>query len=564
MSTPRPTELRRTLLLLAAASVASACVLPWNLDAVTSLDGFTAACRRLGSFLAAFATPDLGLGMLQRCAGLAAETLALAVLGTCLGLAMAYPLALGSCRGLLLADGHHGAVAGPVRRLLLELCRLGLDALRGVPDFLWAIVLANFTGVNPVTGALAIAISTAGIFGKVLAEQWDNIEARRYEALRGTGAGAAAVFAYGMQPLAARAVLSFVLMRFECAVRNASVIGIFGGGGLGGALWDEYSDGNTARVATVLLALLAVTTVSDLAANLVRRQLRVDPNHPRQPRRSDRAAVARRRTLVATLLAGCLGLAGLQLAPALATAAAELQRIEWAFVREFTGSLAIPDLSPPTLRAVATNAAVPLAIGLLATLLAMLGAAAISLPSSVAFQLEAHRFNGERLGRLGRAARAATVLAGRGAALLCRGIPEVAWVMLLAVFFKTGITPCVFAIALHGVGVLGRVFTETIDNVPYAQLERAGAPTRGTTFLFAALPRALADWRTYTFFQFEVNVRLGVALGLVGAGGLGDRFDSNLKFRQFDTASTYLWAMVLLTVAIDRCSRWLQLRRNRC
>ncbi|MBZ0153845.1 MAG: ABC transporter permease, partial [Planctomycetes bacterium] len=92
----------------------------------------------------------------------------------------------------------------------------------------------------------------------------------------------------------------------------------------------------------------------------------------------------------------------------------------------------------------------------------------------------------------------------------------------------------------------------------------AGAPTRGAMFLFAAVPRALADWRTYTFFQFEVNVRLGVALGLVGAGGLGDRFDSNLKFRQFDTASTYLWAMVLLTVAIDRASRWLQLRRNRC
>ncbi|MBZ0151919.1 MAG: ABC transporter permease subunit, partial [Planctomycetes bacterium] len=269
MSPPRPTDVRRTLLLLLAASVASAAVLPWNLDAITSRDGFAAACRRLGDFLAAFATPDLGLGMLQRCAGLAAETLALAVLGTGLGLVLAYPLALGSCRGLLLGDGPHGAIGGRLRRLLLELCRLGLDALRGVPDFLWAIVLANFTGVNPVTGVLAIAISTAGIFGKVLGEQWDNIDPRRYAALRGTGAGPAAVFAYGLQPLAARAVLSFVLMRFECAVRNASVIGIFGGGGLGGALWDEYSDGNTARVATVLLALLAVTTVSDFAANLV-------------------------------------------------------------------------------------------------------------------------------------------------------------------------------------------------------------------------------------------------------------------------------------------------------
>ena len=83
-------------------------------------------------------------------------------------------------------------------------------------------------------------------------------------------------------------------------------------------------------------------------------------------------------------------------------------------------------------------------------------------------------------------------------------------------------------------------------------------------FVYGALPRALPDWRTYAFFQFEVNVRIGVALGIVGAGGLGDRFESFLLFRHYDAASTYLGAMVLLTVIIDRSSRLLQMRRMKC
>ena len=57
---------------------------------------------------------------------------------------------------------------------------------------------------------------------------------------------------------------------------------------------------------------------------------------------------------------------------------------------------------------------------------------------------------------------------------------------------------------------------------------------------------------------------MGVVLGWVGAGGLGDKFDSNLKWVQLPQAATYLWAMVALTVVIDRTARRLQLQRRRC
>ena len=73
-----------------------------------------------------------------------------------------------------------------------------------------------------------------------------------------------------------------------------------------------------------------------------------------------------------------------------------------------------------------------------------------------------------------------------GAAL--RGVPEVAWVWMLSLFFLTGVEAAVGAMLLHSAGVLARVFTETIDNVPYQQLERTGraATQRGLCLRGAA------------------------------------------------------------------------------
>ena len=167
------------------------------------------------------------------------------------------------------------------------------------------------------------------------------------------------------------------------------------------------------------------------------------------------------------------------------------------------------------------------------------------------------------MARVARVARIAAVVLSRGIALVMRGIPEVAWLIMLAVFFRLGVTSCIVAVALHTAGVLHRVFAESLDDVSYRQLERVGAG-RSRTFLYGVLPRVWATWRTYGFFQFEVNMRIGIALGIVGAGGLGLSFRNYLEFRQHEEAAAFLWGMILLTIAVDRLSRWLQLSRNRC
>ena len=121
--------------------------------------------------------------------------------------------------------------------------------------------------------------------------------------------------------------------------------------------------------------------------------------------------------------------------------------------------------------------------------------------------------------------------------------------------------PAAVAIALHTTGVMVRVFTETVDNIPYRKFEQTYTGSRLRTFAYAAVPISWRDWMTYSFFQFESNVRAAVVLGIVGVGGLGFKFKFAFDWFKYDKASTYLIVMVLLTVAIDRISRKLKLSR---
>jgi phosphonate transport system permease protein len=110
-------------------------------------------------------------------------------------------------------------------------------------------------------------------------------------------------------------------------------------------------------------------------------------------------------------------------------------------------------------------------------------------------------------------------------------------------------------------GVLVRVFGETVDNIPYRRFEQSFAGSRVAWFGYAAVPVSWRDWMTYSFFQFESNVRAGVVLGIIGSAGLGFIFSFNFEHFHYHKASTDLIVIIMLTVIIDRLSRVLKLTR---
>jgi phosphonate transport system permease protein len=546
-----PLVLVLTLLAVAA--------LDWNLAELLAPAGRARVFERLGDLGSAAVAPDLSAATLALGARLSLDTLAIALWGTLLGACLGFALALCASRTLVLgveppARGGR-RVARAARRVLLEGARLVLDTLRGVPDFAWAIVILTLPGPGPVTGVIALALSIAGILGKVYSEHWDALAERKLAPGLAAGAGPLGLLAYLVHPLTARSTLSYTLMRAECAVRNASVIGAVGGGGLGGQMLEEFSYGNFRGAITLLLFLIAVTGGADVLTNWVRLYLREDANHPRPQRALSRESARARRLGVAVGIAIAAVLALAWLSEPLRKAGDELRRIEWGFISEYFGALLRPDLSGPAVLSALRGLPVPLALGWLGTLLGVFGAALLAYPGSVALQWEPERYTGERAGSTTRSFRAARLVAARALALLLRAVPEAAWVLLLAAMLRAGPLAGVLALGLHSAGVLARVYTESVDNVPYRALEPAAGGGRFGAFVYGALPAARSDWLTYGFFQLESNVRTGVLLGILGLGGLGDRFHTAFIEGSMPLAGTYLAAMVLLTVVLDRLSR---------
>jgi phosphonate transport system permease protein len=619
----RPFAALATVALLAVSAFLLA---EWDLSAFTDPETRARALSRAGDLVASFADPDLSAEWVATCARLTLETLAVAVLATALAIVLATGLALGASRTVMVGEERYRGrwrnfpLRSP-RALFCSLCRLVLDVLRAVPDFAWAVILVAALGLGPATGAVALGLGVAGILGKVWSELWDGVDERRTEAVRSLGGGRLATFLYGIRPLAARAVQSFTLMRAECAIRNAAVIGAVGGGGLGAEILYRIGMGEWAKTTTLILFTLALTLSADLASDFIRRQLRSDANHPRARRaRSPAASIGRAWigagfafaiVLWAVAYLGFLNHSGPEGEPRNHLAPlAKLLSGEQLAKLGFFGNLLRPEFDPeafgggdPQVAAerrelgtdarpfrevavaelwrpsawrtvdselehwfvwrVLKSAGVPVALGIAGTILGVLGALLLTFLHSTSFQLESARFTGETPSPLARTARALFLALGRGSGLVLRGVPEVMWAFLFIAFAGPGMLAGALAIALHSAGVLVRVFGETVDNIPHRTLEIASTGSRASTFIAAAAPISWRDWWTYAIFQFESNVRTGVVLGIVGVGGLGFAFTFNFEWFRFEKASTHLLVIILLTVVIDRVSRRLSLSRVR-
>ncbi|KQW43548.1 MULTISPECIES: phosphonate ABC transporter, permease protein PhnE [unclassified Roseateles] len=220
---------------------------------------FTAeSLASMGRFLREFIPPDLSPAFVARVTAGAWETLAMSALGTLLaalaGLAMALPAS---------------RLQGPARGLT----RLLLNALRSVPELVWAALLLISAGLGPFAGTLALAIHTSGVLGRLFAEALENAPPGPAAALRAQGAGGVQVFLYATLPQVVPQLMSYTLYRWENNIRAAAVLGVVGAGGLGQLLSFHMGLFQMDKTATVLLAMLVLVALVDAASFALRRWL---------------------------------------------------------------------------------------------------------------------------------------------------------------------------------------------------------------------------------------------------------------------------------------------------
>lgn len=205
--------------------------------------------QQMRSYASSFFPPDTSADWLWQIFRGGLETMAISAIGTLLA-------ALAGGALSLLASGRLGAWAKALARLLL-------NALRSVPELVWAALMVLAAGLGPFAGTLALALHTTGVLGRLFAETLENTPPGPTLALRHAGAGPVAAFCYGTLPSVLTQWLSYTLYRWENNIRMATVLGFVGAGGLGQMLYFTLSLFQQARASSVILAMVVLVVLVD-------------------------------------------------------------------------------------------------------------------------------------------------------------------------------------------------------------------------------------------------------------------------------------------------------------
>lgn len=225
-----------------------------------------------GRFLADFLPPAHSPEFLMLLLRETWQTVAIATAGLALALLGAIPATLIVTERLSVSRLGTGRIA-LLPRLVRQAVRWLLILLRSVPELVWALLFVRIIGLGPTAGVLAIALTYAGMLGKVYAEILESSEHHATDTLLANGSGRLAALFYGALPEAASELVSYTMYRWECAIRGSVVMGFVGAGGLGQRMDESMKMLAGGEVCSMLIVFVLLVALADVVSKMLRRKL---------------------------------------------------------------------------------------------------------------------------------------------------------------------------------------------------------------------------------------------------------------------------------------------------
>ncbi|MFD2649630.1 phosphonate ABC transporter, permease protein PhnE [Devosia albogilva] len=147
----------------------------------------------------------------------------------------------------------------------------------------------------------------------------------------------------------------------------------------------------------------------------------------------------------------------------------------------------------------------------------------------------------------------AIYFAARRTLEFCRTVPELVFALIFVFAFGLGPFAGVLAIAVHTAGSLGKLFAEVNENVDPRPIEgvRAAGGNWPMIMRLGVVPQALPNYASYLLLRLEINVRGASALGIVGAGGIGQELYVAIRQFEYTDISAIMLLLILTTSVID-------------
>lgn len=188
-------------------------------------------------------------------------TIRIATLGSLLGALLALPLAMLTARNL----------AAP--KPLAWLAKGILDIARSIHTLVFGLVLVGIVGLGPTAGILAIGLHSLGTYGKLFAEAIESLDMAAIDAVRSVGATPDQVFFNAVWPSVLPQFVSSHLYVWEFNIRDSTILGIIGAGGLGLLITEATSLFQWGRLSTVLIVIVLMVSAFDAMSRRIRQAL---------------------------------------------------------------------------------------------------------------------------------------------------------------------------------------------------------------------------------------------------------------------------------------------------
>ena len=185
------------------------------------------------------------------------ETIQMAFIGTVVGVAIALPLSMFAARNL-----NSKWVYAPVRAILA--------AVRTFPSILWAILFVIMVGLGPFAGILAIIMYTIGFVAKLQYESIETVDADPMDAVSSIGVSKWQLIRYVVLPESAPHLISQILYMFDYNVRQSSILGLVGAGGIGFYIINYIKFFEYGKAAVFMIVVLVAVLVIDWVSVKIR------------------------------------------------------------------------------------------------------------------------------------------------------------------------------------------------------------------------------------------------------------------------------------------------------
>ncbi|HEY9075369.1 MAG TPA: phosphonate ABC transporter, permease protein PhnE [Anaerolineaceae bacterium] len=473
------------------------------------------------------AAPDEEVATFQP--GKLIETIAIGLMATLFSTLLAIPLSF--------LAAHNVMSRVPGGMVVYYIMRTLLNIVRAVDTFVWGLMVIVWVGLGSFAGVIALTIHSMAALGKLYSEEIEHIDLGPVEAVQATGANLFQIIRYAVIPQIIPPFLAYTLLRWDINMRSATVVGFVAGGGIGFFVVETIRLGAYQQYAAALWTVAVVIILVDFLSARWREAILVDK--PKAERDQEKKGWRAVRTWVflilgVALFAYCWDITQIKLSALFEPAPTFLR-----LIKDFLEL----DLSQNVLDTVIKQIIITVFQALLATTFG----AILAIPFSF---LAAKNLTGKN--RLS----AWLYYITRSLFNILRSIEALLYVAIFVFWVGIGSFAGTLALAVTTFALIGKLFSEAIENIDYGPMEaiRATGANWLQTIYYAILPQIVPPFVSYLIYQWDINIRMATIIGFAGGGGIGLTLSTYFGMLQYHKAGTVIACIVIIVALMDFAS----------